>query len=195
MIDLIQVDEQVERDLDILDAMRLRFDAYLSTQSLFYPLDDIKLPRLTLGGFLMRQNRLLSIVHLLPERDAVRLAQSMVALREAAARHVVQLETKGNHEAWARGRQWGAAVAELTENCEEFGTFYPTAVESRVMAQALVAFLANRPLRLSVGIEQELSSTDRRLLEQWRPGLFVWPLVWKAAYPETGHWWLYGRPC
>lgn len=195
MIDLIQVDEHVERDLGILDAMRSRFDQYLSSESLFYPLDDIKLPRLTLGGYLMRLNRVLGIVHLLPERDALRLAQNMVALREATAAHLVRLETKGNQEAWARVRQWGATVGELADNCEEFGAFYHTAVESRVMVQALVAFLANRPLRLSAGIEQELAAVDRQLLERWRPGPFIWPAIWRASYAEAGNWWLYGQPC
>ena len=53
------------RDLSILAAMAAEMEAYLNSHVLFWHMSSSRMPALTLGGYLMRQHRLLALRSLL----------------------------------------------------------------------------------------------------------------------------------
>ena len=90
---------KLRRDLTILEAMAAEMPTYLDYDALFWPLSDSSMPRLTLGGYLMRQHRLKALANLLTDSEQGRLDQAMLAFREGLVDRIVRFETKGHQEA------------------------------------------------------------------------------------------------
>ena len=63
MTDSIQ---KLEQDVTILSEMAAQMDDYLKSDILFWKMGQGGMPMLTLGGYLMRQYRLLTLADLLP---------------------------------------------------------------------------------------------------------------------------------
>jgi hypothetical protein len=117
--------EKLRRDLDILEAMSSGMDEYLRSQTLFGPMMELSLPRLTLGGYLMRQHRLLSLKELLNESDQNRLEAAVTSFNDALVEKVVRFEARAHHELHARLRQWGEFLKELHDMSLGIGDYTP----------------------------------------------------------------------
>ena len=64
-------DEKLAQDVPILSAMAAEMANYLDSDILFWPLSGSRMPRLTLGGYLMRQQRLLILKNSLKSKHPV----------------------------------------------------------------------------------------------------------------------------
>lgn len=186
--------EKLKSDLGILEAMAAEMDDYLRSQSLFWPLPDPSMPRLTLGGYLMRQHRLLALRQYLDADEQERLDKAVEQYNEALVEKVVRFEARAHEELHARLRQWSEYIRELCKESLAAGDYYPSAVDTRVMIKSLLDKLEKPPYVLDRRVFDELSAFDRALHNYWRPDDFVWPVEWKPAYPEKDYWYLYGRP-
>ena len=186
--------EKLKQDLRILEAMAAEMDDYLRSQAMFWPLQDSSLPRLTLGGYLMRQHRLSALPELLTESERERLDQAIETFNKALVEKVVRFETHAHEEIHARLRQWSEYLRELGHESIAAGDFYPTSVETRAMIQALLEKLEMPPYQIDERIYDELGAFDRALSNRWKPNGFVWPVEWESAYPRSKFWWLYGKP-
>lgn len=192
--DVSEESDKLRQDLKILEAMAAEMDEYLRNGNLFWPLSDSSLPRLTLGGYLMRQHRLLALRHQLSDTDQERLAAAVAQFDEALEEKVVALEQRAHEEVRARLRQWNEYLKELRDPSMSAGDYYRSAVETRAMLAALVNQLESPPYRLDRRVLNELASFDRVLANYWEAGEFIWPEEWAEAYPRQRYWWLYGRP-
>jgi hypothetical protein len=186
--------EKLRQDLDILEAMAGEMDSYLMSEVLFWPMAKGGMPRLTLGGYLMRQHRLLALKGLLTEDEAARLDAAVSTFNAALVEKVVRLEGRAQQELEARLRQWGEYLKDLSRDSGSGGSYYETAVEPRAMISALVNKLKLPPYKLEPRINQQITMYDNNLRRRWDSGQFVWPEEWQPAYPEKSYWWLYGRP-
>lgn len=186
--------ERLREDLKILEAMARDMDEYLRNQTLFWPLSPPSLPRLTLGGYLMRQHRLVELVDLLSEADRGRLVAAQAEFNAALVEKVVRLEQRAHEELHARIRQWCEYLKELRRPGLAAGDYYPSAVEPRVMIAALLDKLQMPPYRLDPNVQEEVRVYDNMLRNHWQADDFVWFQDWKPAYPRRQFWWLYGRP-
>jgi hypothetical protein len=184
--------EKLKQDLKTLEAMSAEMDAYLRSDVLFWPMRQSDLPRLTLGGYLMREHRLLELRDLLDADEQKRLHEAVSQYHEALQEKIVRLETKAHEELEARQRQWQEYLREVKRG--QGVDYYETSVETRAMIAALTAQLKVEPYELQPRIAQRTALLDRELRRYWEPGAFVWPQAWEPAYPETIYWWLYGRP-
>ncbi len=185
--------EKLERDLDILAAMAEGMADYLKSDILFGKMPSGDMPMLTLGGYLMRQHRLLALASLLPAARQQQLDEAVTQFNVALVEKVVRFETKAHKELEARLRQWDEYLRDL-QNKKASGMNYGTAVEPRAMITALVEKLQMAPYHLDERILSRVALLDKNLRRQWSPGDFVWPEAWQPAYPPADYWWLYGRP-
>lgn len=188
----MEATEKLQRDLVVLEAMVAEMDEYLKSDVLFWPLSQGDLPRLTLGGYLMRQNRLLGLRDLLSMQEQERLHKAINRYHEALEEKVVRFEKKAHEELEARLRQWQSYIAEVKQGSGV--AFYESAVEPRVMIDALMGQLRVQPYELQDRLPQKLALLDQELRHTWEPGEFIWPKEWEPAYPRAKHWWLYGHP-
>ncbi|NLF65590.1 MAG: hypothetical protein GX579_13425 [Chloroflexi bacterium] len=184
--------EKLARDLVVLEAMAAEMDEYLRRDVLFWPLRGSDLPRLTLGGYLMRQHRLLQLRDLLSMAEQERLHAAIKRYHEGQEEKIVRLEKKAHEELEARIRQWREYLNEVKGGSSV--AYYPSAVDTRAMIRALVNQLRISPYQLNEEVPSQIALLDRELSRIWESGDFVWPFDWQPAYPREEYWWLYGRP-
>jgi hypothetical protein len=186
--------EKLEKDLTILEAMASEMEQYLTNKTLFWRMVSGGMPMLTLGGYLMRQHRLLALRQLLNEEEQARLDAAVVQFNQALVEKVVRFEQKAHRELQARLRQWGEYLRDVKREAAGRAFNYETAVETRAMIAAVVDKLETDPYRLDPKVAQQVASLDNSLRLYWQPGEFVWPGAWQPAYPPEKYWWLYGTP-
>ena len=184
--------EKLHQDLVVLEAMVAEMADYLRSEVLFWPMVASGLPKLTLGGYFMRQHRLEGLAGLLTEEEQERLDTAVLTFNITTNEKVVRLEERAHTELEARIRQWGQSLNEFKG--ESSLSYYRTAVEARLMIDRLVHKLQTAPFQLNPRLLPQVQLLDVNLSHQWRSGDFIWPDEWQPAYPRTEFWWLYGRP-
>jgi hypothetical protein len=186
--------EKLREDLEILEEMAAEMDSYLKSEVLFWPMAKGNMPRLTLGGYLMRQHRLVELKALLTDDERASLDAAIEQFNKALVEKVVRLEQRANQELEARLRQWGEYLNDLARESGSSSAYYATAVEPRAMITALINKLKLPPYRLEPRIPEQVAMYDNNLRRRWQSGNFVWPEEWRPAYPEITYWYLYGKP-
>ena len=184
--------DRLKQDLIILEAMASEMDEYLRSQTLFWPMMKGNLPRLTVGGYLMRQHRLTDLRYLLDPTEQDRLDVAISQFNNALVEKVVRFEERAHQELHARLRQWGEYLKELSR--DNMGDYYRSHVQTRAMIAAMLDKLRLPPYELDTRILDQLTVYDNVLRNHWQAGDFVWPDDWRPAYPQKDFWWLYGRP-
>lgn len=186
--------ERLAQDVAVLSAMAEQMPDYLDSDILYWPAPRGGMPAMTLGGYLLRENRLQALAGQLPAEQRARVDEATVRFNQALADRVVRFEKKAHQELEARLRQWEEYLKDMDRGTFDRSSNYDTAVETRAIIQALLDRLGMPPYRTEERPRQHLSTLDTRLRGRWQPGDFVWPADWSAAYPSSGYWWLYGEP-
>lgn len=186
--------ERLAQDVAALGAMAGQMAEYLDSEVLFWPLGHNNLPMLTLGGFLLREHRLLALSSLLTPEQRTQVDAAVFQFNQALADRVVRFEAKAHHELEARLRQWTETLKEMEHGTLQRSSNYATVVETRAMIHALIERLNMPPYRAESRLGQQVALLDTRLHGRWTPGEFVWPAEWQSAYPRGEYWWLYGTP-
>lgn len=184
---------KLQKDLSIAEQMVHGLADYLRMDALFGKMPP-SMPALTLGGYLMRQHRLLELQNALPEVDRQRLATLSERFNTLIGQRIVQTEDKAHKEIGARLRQWEESIRDLRRDLRENAGYYHTTVETRAMISALLELLDNPPFELRESFDDRLETLDNGLKAIWQGGDFVWQEEWEPAYPEDEFWYLYGGP-
>mgnify|MGYP001171455771 CR=1 FL=1 len=185
---------RLAQDLAALAAMAGQMAEYLDSDILYWPAPGAGMPALTLGGYLLREYRLMSLRGLLSAEQQAQLDAAVAEFNRALGNRVVRFETKAHHELEARLRQWEEYLKDMDRGTFDRTSNYATAVETRAIIQALLDRLSMPPYRTEARPRQHLGTLDTRLHTRWQPGDFVWPEQWATAYPRADYWWLYGAP-
>ncbi len=186
--------ERLREDLDILEAMAADMDEYLRSDVLYWKMSNAQMPMLTLGGYLMREYRLLALRDLLDSTEQARLDTAVAQYNQALEGKVVRFEQRAQEELGVRTRQWGRYLDDMRQESRVAGINYETAVTNRAMITALIDRLQTPPYQFDGGLTETIETFDKGLRIHWQSGEFVWPADWKPAYPQEKYWWLYGRP-
>lgn len=184
--------ERLYRDVEILAAMANEMEEYLRSDVLFWRIMDATMPRLTLGGYLMRQHRLLALEQLLDEERRQVVETAVIQYNQTLVEKIVRLEQKIHRELEARLRQWSEYLRDLSK--DKRAANYASMVETRAMIEALVGQLSLPPYQLEARVPQQIVLLDNNLRRHLRQGEFIWPPEWQPAYPKAVYWWLYGEP-
>lgn len=183
-------DEKLKNDLMVFERFATETQNYLNSDTLFWPMGN--LPKLTLGGLLLRQHRLLLLRDQLDAAQQDRLDNAVGQFQLAISDAIVRFETKAHQELAARFRQWSQYLTDVVTG--DAGVFnYAVAVEPRVMLALLLNQLQMKPYELNSDIPARLDALDLSLRARWKRGGFVWPHAWRAAYPQKEFWYLHGE--
>ena len=188
------VHQILERDLTILEEMVVEIDGYLMSEATHWIMARGDMPKLTIGGCLMRQHRLSVVRDQLEPAEQVRLDTILERLEEALKEKVVRFEDKGHQEVHGRLSEWTGYLRDLTSRMATEAEYYASVVDTRVVITALLNKLRLPPYQLNPHVPNEVDQLDGHLRSRWHSGEFVWPAVWQPAYPADEYWWLYGRP-
>lgn len=186
--------EGLERDVKIMSAMASEMDAYLNSEVLFWHMSTSRMPTLTLGGYLMRQHRLLILQNLLNDATRTALATAVHQYNGALVEKIIRFEQKAHLELDARLRQWGEYLKDVDRGVASKTSNYRTAVETRAMITAISEQLQLAPYNLDKRIPAQCELMDNHLKRVWKAGAFVWFDEWQTAYSREEYWWLYGLP-
>lgn len=175
--------------LESLTDSHENLEAFLHSKQAFWTRGN--LPSLSLGG--VHWDRL--VLRALRDQLDPSARRKFDALERQidrlAERWKVAWEQKAAVEARARLNLWRAYLAELAERPGE-AQGYPTEARNRVLAGYLIEQTGRQseagPLRT------QLDSLDARLSARFESGEFVWEDELTAAFPQSQHWYLYGRP-
>ncbi len=186
--------EKLAQDLEILQVMADQMDDYLRSESLFWPMGYSDMPMLTLGGYWLRQHRLMALRSLLTSEQQAQLDAAIQTFDTAVSEWVVRTEKRAHTELEARIRQWGEYLGDLADKKSADLASYPAQVEVRAIIAALLNQLQQRPYTLDQKLANAATSLDQGLRARLSGGEFVWPEAWQPAYPKAEYWFLYGRP-
>ncbi len=189
-----------ERDLLILRAMAEAFDAYLIEDELFWPISGrIRggMPRLTIGGYLLRTHRLTALRRSLTAAQQATLDDVLAVFEAGRAAWTVHFYGKLEREWDMRLRLLGEFLRDCDQN-NQLNCFenWPPEAENRTIAHHLLAAWRDHTPALSKP-NADLRRVDtglRRYLAAGESGAFLWPAGLEAAYPRQEFWWLWVVP-
>jgi hypothetical protein len=168
-------------------------EAYLRSDVLFWQMMKGGFPKLTIGGYLVRQHRLLALYDLLAEGDQNQVDTAVTQFNQTLVEKIVRFEQKVHQELEARIRQWGEYLKDLQWEKAAAAANYAAAVETRVMMTAVTDKVGLPPYQLDPRLSERIALLDGNLRRRWQSGPFVWPEEWEPAYPQNEYWWLYGE--
>ncbi len=183
-----------ERDLYTLETMVAHLPDYLISDSTAWGIYKHDIPKLTIGGCLMRQHRLSAMQALLSPQQQERLHNTISTLNEILANNVVRFEQKSHQELHARLGEWMHCLRHLSKHIDEDGCYYGDKVDIRVVISALIYQMQQDPFKLEEQITTQVQTLDNNLKTRWQSGEFVWIQEWQGAYPANEYWYLYGFP-
>lgn len=181
-------------DLSILEEMAANMNAYLVSDAREWTIPRSNMPKLTVGGYLMRQKRLLALEDNLQVEERARLEAAIKLFDEALVEKVVRFETRAHQELHKRIGEWVGYLRDLGSKVSSEVNYYAGIVDTRVVITCLIEKLQQPPYHLEPGVLEEVHDLDQNLRVRLREHDFIWDMVWKPAYPQDKYWWLYGYP-
>lgn len=189
-----ETNEILAQDLKILEAMVDGLSAYLASDATHWPMSGDNMPKLTIGGCLMRQERLQLLRNQISFADQARLDKSIDEFNGSLENQVVRFEGRAHDELHARLREWTTYLHDATSKVATKREYYANIVDTRIVITALVNKLSQSPYQLNTRFAQDIAQMDTRLKGQWQADEFVLEAVWEKAYEPADYWWLYGCP-
>ena len=184
----------VLHDLMILEEMASNMEAYLDHDTLNWTIPRVNMPKLTIGGYLMRQHRLKILAEQLEPQDQTRLKVAIQTYDNALVERVVRFENRANKELHTRIGEWMGHMREMGNRILSEANYYAGIVDTRVVISALIDQLQVRPFQLEEGIVSQVNALDKNLQARLDDQPFIWDPVWQPVYPREKYWWLYGCP-
>jgi len=179
----------LNHDVDAVQAMASRLVPFVYENAIFgYTPDD--LPKLTIGGLLIRLHRLALLHNLLSDEQRARLATAQQQADSVKQAWLVAYTHKTTDELTMRINEWNQFLNDCVRNEDECSEMYPSLVEKRVLAQVL-ANEARELNALTPEIEKRLSGIDSQLQGYFKAGSFVWDQRLQQAYPQDHYGFLY----
>ncbi len=179
----------IARDVQTLAAMASNLTPYMYEEEVFGHL-AADLPRLTLGGVLLRLYRLSRLEAYLTEAQRTVVRDAQINFEAERARWAVHYEQKLQRELEVRLH----ALEQFLGDCATEPTCaseYPMQAEKRTMVAHLRQEAAEHDV-LTEHIAARIGHLDAQLRRHTQPGPFVYTderLV--EVYPQARFWWLY----
>jgi hypothetical protein len=189
-----ETNQILAQDLTILEAMVDDMSAYLASDATHWPMSGDNMPKLTIGGCLMRQERLQQLRSQISFADQARLDKSMDDFNASLENQIVRFEKRAHDELHTRLREWTTYLRDATSKKAKTREHYANVVDTRIVISALMNKLSQPPYQLNERLAQDVAQMDARLKGQWQTNEFILDKVWEEAYDPAEYWWLYGCP-
>ena len=181
-------------DLTIMEEMATNMAAYLDSDVIDWTIPLANMPRLTIGGYLMRKRRLSALRENLSIEDQARLDEAIEQFNDTLDERVVRFEKRAHQELHMRIAEWIGILRDLKRRAAAEVNYYAGIVDTRIVIKELLDQLQTPPYKLEEGVHEEVTTIDRLMKRRFTSSDFVWDHIWEAAYPQNEYWWLYGRP-
>ncbi|MBN1562376.1 MAG: hypothetical protein JXA10_00945 [Anaerolineae bacterium] len=181
------------RDVKILSAMASNLTPYLYESELYgYLAGD--LPRLTVGGVLLRLYRLLRLDdEFLTSEQQSQIQDANLNFEAECSQWAVHYEHKLQHELQARCHALEQFLHECAEKLHGCAAIYPSQAEKRTMIYHLQAEAHERDV-LADDMLARITKLDQRLRQFFEEGDFlIGDERLASVYPKDTFWWLYGQ--
>lgn len=195
----------LERDLQILEAMAAQLDPYLIEEELMWPLaGPVKggMPRLTVGGFLLREYRLTGLRDTLDFSAQQRLHAALTQGRAALAAWPIHTGQKMLREAEMRLHLLDQFLRDCQDESGARACYenWRIEAEQRTILHHLFAALDSQP-----GLDPDPLAVMQATLRRVDSGLrgyalaegtrqFLWESDLARLYPPDVFWWLWIAP-
>lgn len=182
----------VDADLKAFVAMVEHLVPYVYEKELFGQVDN-RLPRLTLGGLLMRRYRIAALRHELKPEQVMAYDAAIQQLEKTRYEWLNHYKEKLLQEFQSRVN----ALMYFVEDCEASWSScdanWPNESEKRTIVAHLVEE-AKTQNTFATENGAALRQLDQKLRRFFREGAFLWDDRLQEAYPMPEYWWLHGRP-
>lgn len=180
------------RELNIVSSMVAHLTPYLYEDELFGHISN-NLPKLTIGGLLLRLHRLEGLADTLTagQRQELQKARDhFEGMRYEWQSHYID---KILQEIRARINAIKWYLDDCAENAAGCDSGWPNEAEKRTMIAHLQQ-AAQRLDALPKDLKASIAGLDSQMRRFYRPGEFIWDERLQPVYPRDDFWWLYGRP-
>jgi hypothetical protein len=181
----------LDRDVRTVEAMAARLKPYVYENEL-YGLMPGDLPKLTVGGLLMRIHRLSAIAGTLSPKQQEVLKTAQEQLKTVRREWTVAYEGKIGREFQARLTALNQFLNEFADNPRSASENYPSEAEKRAILEALTDEAASLNM-LTSDMKNALGATDNKIRRYTQPSSLIWDERLRSAYPEDKYWFLYAK--
>ncbi|MCU0499571.1 MAG: hypothetical protein MUF87_19650 [Anaerolineae bacterium] len=151
------------------------------------------MPKMTIGGLLMRLRRLQALSAQLDHRQRDQFTQSQTRHEQLRKEWRVHYTEKMLYEANSRLDAMRTFFEECSNDPKLCARVYQPEVLRRTIAEEIL--IAAHDLNLDIGeISKKARATDSRLRRFTAPSDFVWGAGLETVYPADRFWWMYHRP-
>ncbi|MDP6792997.1 MAG: hypothetical protein QF660_02970 [Anaerolineales bacterium] len=184
-------------DLATLRAMAADFNDFVHSDTVFWQLSDAgpfrkRFPKLTVGGLLFCQHKLVLLQDTLPPENQIKLHQLQAQLEQYLSGWRSNVEQKALREIGGRLHSWKWYLSDCREDPSDCTAEYATEVYARVYIHLLLQLLSKLPAAKHA--RDQTSAADADLRGVFSHGAFVWESKLSAAFPSEEYWFLYGHP-
>lgn len=180
----------LENDLRALAAMASNLTPYLYEKEMYGYLSG-DLPRLTLGGILMRLYRLSHLERTLHPDQEQTVEDARASFDAARTKWAVHYDHKLLEELRARLNALEQYIEECREDLASCAAGYPSQAEKRVMIEHLQDEAETRGV-LTDDLRRRIRQVDGNLRHYFREGSFITDTRLKDVYQPDPFWWMYG---
>jgi hypothetical protein len=180
----------LERDLRVLEAMASSLTPYLYESEMYGYLSG-DLPKLTLGGLLLRLYRLSRLDEILTADQQKMVQEARTNFETQTSHWAVHYENKLRHELRSRIDAFNHYLNECFEDSQGCTANYPSQAEKRTMIEHLRAE-AETHNALTNELRARIGEIDRKLRDQLQESEFIFDERLTGVYPREHFWWLYG---
>jgi hypothetical protein len=180
----------LDRDVRILSTMASNLTPYLYEQEMYGYLGG-DLPKLTLGGLLMRLHRLCRLDNVLSPEQQNQVQDARINFEAECSKWAVHYEHKLQHELLSRAQALIQFLDECGEDVPNCAASYPSQAEKRTMIEHLRAEAEEHEV-LSEELDALVKQVDQKLRRVLQEGEFITDTRLQSVYPSDQFWWMYG---
>jgi hypothetical protein len=181
----------LERDIQVLAAMASNLTPYLYENEIYGHIAN-DMPRLTLGGLLLRLYRLTRLDNVLDSEEQNQVQDARINYEAECAKWAVHFENKLQRELESRVNALLLYLDECGDDLRNCAAGYPSQAEKRIMIEHL-RDEAEENAVLTDELVGRVAALDQKLRQWLREGEFIIADErLTAVYPRARFWWLYG---
>lgn len=182
----------LDNDLKIFTAMVEHLTPYIYEDNLFGQISN-RLPKLTLGGLLMRRYRLQSLEDKLSSGQRQRFHSNNEAFARLRYEWLTHFHEKllKEFESRVNAIQW--YLDDCAKDRKSCDPNWPNEAEKRTIVHHVVE-AAKEDNIMTEALNGKLTAIDARLRGLAVGKKFLWDDDLRSIYPVETFWWLYGRP-
>lgn len=187
----------IDRDLSEAKALADHLIPYVYENELYGSIGGMfgssSLPRLTIGGLLLRLRRLYALQGRMNDAQKAQLMAVDAQHENVRKEWTIHYNEKLAQEAHSRLKMIEQFFEDCTDDPRTCLSNYPPEAMRRTIAQEIVNTMKDSGSDTG-DLERAMNKTDSKLRRFAQPSSFIWASALQDVYPKDEYWWLYAQP-